>query len=385
MNGNGNGAAATQGSGNTKPGNGGAARGRSGLARPRNGNAYNGRRRMQANVILAAIALIALIVPHFVSLAAREILVQIATFCLLALGLNVVVGFAGLLDLGYIAFYATGAYAWGIFSGAGPIKMGFTQTAFWDDWGFWIILLGVLAINMCIGVALGSPTLRLRGDYLAIVTLGFGEIVRIVANNLEGVTGAALGISQIPHPRIPFIGYDFGLNPVPYYYLLLALLVIGTIVIRRLDHSRIGRAWIAIREDEVAAEAMGVPTLKMKLLAFAIGATTAGVAGVVFASKSNYVSPASFDVFASFLVLCAVVLGGMGSIPGALAGAFVIVGIPSFLQLQFPRLDEYRYWAFGLILVVMMIFRPQGLIPSRRREAELMLEGDPDIPTEAVA
>ncbi len=132
----------------------------------------------------------------------------------------------------------------------------------------------------------------------------------------------------------------------------------------------------------MAAEAMGVPTLKMKLLAFAIGATTAGVAGVVFASKSNYVSPASFDVFASFLVLCAVVLGGMGSIKGALAGAFVIVGIPSFLQLRFPALDEYRYFMFGIILVVMMIFRPQGLIPSKRREAELLLEGDPDIPVE---
>ncbi len=337
-------------------------------------------RRLLTGGLLTGVAIIALVIPQLVSLAAQEILVLIATFALLALGLNVVVGFAGLLDLGYIAFYATGAYAWGIFSGAGPIKMPYTRSEFWGDWGFWIILFVVLAINMGIGVMLGSPTLRLRGDYLAIVTLGFGEIVRIVANNLESVTGAALGISQIPHPRIPFIGYHFGLNPVPYYYLLLLLLIVGIFVIRRLDHSRIGRAWIAIREDEVAAEAMGVPTLKMKLLAFAIGATTAGVAGVVFASKSNYVSPASFDVFASFLVLCAVVLGGMGSIPGSLAGAFVIVGIPSFLQLRFPELDEYRYWTFGVILVAMMIFRPQGLIPSKRREAELMLEADPDIP-----
>ena len=344
----------------------------------KNGN--NSTRRMKVNVLLAVIALVALAVPQFVSLAAQEILVLIATFALLALGLNVVVGFAGLLDLGYIAFYATGAYAWGILSGAGPIKFGYTRSDFWAQWGFWIVLLVVIAVNMCIGVMLGSPTLRLRGDYLAIVTLGFGEIVRIVANNLDTVTGAALGISRIPHPTIPVINYHFGLNPVPYYYLLLLLLVAGILIIRRLDHSRIGRAWIAIREDEVAAEAMGVPTLKMKLLAFAIGATTAGVAGVVFASKSNYVSPTSFDVFASFLVLCAVVLGGMGSLPGSLAGAVVIVGIPSFLQLRFPELDEYRYWTFGLILVVMMIFRPQGLIPSKRREAELMLEGDADIP-----
>ncbi|HEX2179157.1 MAG TPA: branched-chain amino acid ABC transporter permease [Actinomycetota bacterium] len=348
-----------------------------------NGNGNGNGRRLSVNAGLALLALFALIIPNFVSLAAREILVLIATFALLALGLNVVVGFAGLLDLGYIAFYATGAYTWGILSGAGPIKLPFTGTAFWGEWGFWIILLVVLAINMGIGVMLGSPTLRLRGDYLAIVTLGFGEIVRIVANNLDNVTGAALGISRIPHPTIPLIGYHFGLNPVPYYYLLLLLVVVGIFVIRRLDHSRIGRAWIAIREDEVAAEAMGVPTLKMKLLAFAIGATTAGVAGVVFASKSNFVSPASFDVFASFLVLCAVVLGGMGSIPGSLAGAFVIVGVPAFLQLRFPGLDEYRYWMFGVVLVTMMIFRPQGLIPSKRREAELMLEGDPDIPAEA--
>jgi branched-chain amino acid transport system permease protein len=340
-------------------------------------------RRTLTNAVLAVLALVALVIPRFVSLAAREILVLIAISALLALGLNVVVGFAGLLDLGYIAFYATGAYTWGILSGAGPIKFGFTRTGFWDEWGFWIILATVLLINMAIGVALGSPTLRLRGDYLAIVTLGFGEIVRIVANNLNTITGGALGISQIPHPRIPFVDYDFGLNPVPYYYLLLLLLILGIFVVRRLDHSRIGRAWIAIREDEVAAEAMGVPTLKMKLLAFAIGATTAGVAGVVFASKSNYVSPTQFDVFASFLVLCAVVLGGMGSIPGALAGALVIVGVPSFLQLRFPQLDEYRYFTFGLILILMMIFRPQGLIPSKRREAELTIEGA-DAPTAEV-
>ncbi len=344
-------------------------------------NRGNGRNRNRTtNLVLAVVILVALILPHFVSLAAREILVLIATFCLLALGLNVVVGFAGLLDLGYIAFYATGAYTWGILSGAGPIQLPFTRTDFWGEWGFWIILFVVLAINMGIGVMLGSPTLRLRGDYLAIVTLGFGEIVRIVANNLGNVTGAAMGISGIPHPRIPILDYDFGLNPLPYFYLLALLLIVGIIAIRRLDRSRIGRAWIAIREDEVAAEAMGVPTLKMKLLAFAIGATTAGVAGVVFASKNNFVSPASFDVFASFMVLSAVVLGGMGSIPGSLAGAFVIVGIPALLQLRFPELDEYRYWTFGLILVAMMIFRPQGLVPSKRREAELMLESDPDIP-----
>lgn len=333
--------------------------------------------------ILMALGLVfAIVLPNFVSLAFEEIIVQMAGFGLLALGLNVVVGFAGLLDLGYIAFYATGAYTWAILSGSGPIKFGYTRSEFWHDWGFWIVILVALGINMTIGVLLGSPTLRLRGDYLAIVTLGFGEIVRIVANNLDNVTGAALGIGQIPHPRIPFIDYDFGLNPRPYYYLLLVMLAIGTLVVTRLDRSRIGRAWVAIREDEVAAEAMGIPTLKMKLMAFAIGATTAGIAGVIQASKTSFISPPTFDAFTSFLVLAAVVLGGMGSIPGALTGAFVIVGIPAFVQLRYSAFDEYRYWAFGGLLVLMMIFRPQGLIPSKRRAAELRPESEADAITE---
>jgi branched-chain amino acid transport system permease protein len=325
----------------------------------------------------AATALLAAaLVPLGLSVAAEEVLVNVALLCLLALGLNVVVGLAGLLDLGYIAFYATGAYCWAILSGAGPIKFGFSQTAFWSEWGFWLILLLAIFINMIIGVSLGSPTLRLRGDYLAIVTLGFGEIVRIIANNLDPVTRGAQGIQGVPHPKVPLIDYDFGLNPQNYYYLLLGLIVFVMVVIRNLQDSRIGRAWLAIREDEIAAEAMGVATLRMKLLAFAFGAATAGFAGVVVAAKTNYISPASFDVFTSFLILVAVVLGGMGSMWGSLIGAMVIAGIPGWVQLRFAQLDEYRFLIFGAVLVAMMIFRPQGILPSGWRPAGVAASPD---------
>ncbi|HEX2258303.1 MAG TPA: branched-chain amino acid ABC transporter permease [Actinomycetota bacterium] len=316
----------------------------------------------RASVLLALLG--AALAPLFMSIAAEEVLVNVAVLCLLALGLNVVVGLAGLLDLGYIAFYATGAYCWAILSGAGPIKFGFTQTEFWSEWGFWLILLLAIFINMLIGVSLGSPTLRLRGDYLAIVTLGFGEIVRIIANNWDPVTRGAQGIQGIPHPKVPVIRYDFGLDPSHYYYLLLLLIVVVMVVIRNLESSRIGRAWLAIREDEVAAEAMGVPTLKMKLLAFAFGAATAGFAGVVISAKTNYISPAGFDVLSSFFILVAVVLGGMGSIWGSLIGALIIAGVPGWVQLRFVQLDEYRFLIFGALLVLMMIFRPQGVLPA---------------------
>ncbi|MGQ0679734.1 MAG: branched-chain amino acid ABC transporter permease [Actinomycetota bacterium] len=330
-----------------------------------------------ANLALAAVAgAVILAVPQMPT-AVQTIAVITASFGLMTLGANVVVGFAGLLDLGYVAFLATGAYAWGILSGAGPVTLGFAGTPFWDDWGFWIVLLLIIAINMVIGVALGSPTLRLRGDYLAIVTLGFGEIVRVIASNLDSVTGASLGIAQIPRPRIPIVDYEFGSSPVPYFYLLLIILAVAMIAISRLNRSWVGRAWIAIREDEVAAEANGVPTLRMKLLAFAIGATTAGMAGVVFAARTTFVDPTRFDILTSFLVVAAVVIGGMGSIKGSLAGAFVIVGIPPLVQLRFDYLDNYRYLAYGALLVAMMIFRPQGLFPSKRRAAELAANEPP--------
>jgi branched-chain amino acid transport system permease protein len=220
---------------------------------------------------------------------------------------------------------------------------------------------------------LGAPTLRLRGDYLAIVTLGFGEIIRLAARNLDSFTLGPRGINPVPHPGInlPGLHYDFGVDPIGYYYLLLVLAAAMVGVIVRLNDSRVGRAWAAIREDEVAAVAMGVPVVRMKLWAFAIGASTAGVAGVVYASRASYISPANFELLTSFLVLSVVVLGGMGSIPGSIVGAFVVVLLPETLRTVLAGSQEYRFLLFGAVLILVMIFRPQGLVPSRRRAIEL--------------
>lgn len=297
----------------------------------------------------------------------------VGVYILLALGLNVVVGQAGLLDLGYVAFYAVGAYTGALLT-----------TTF--EWGSWQAALPAIVVAMLSGAILGAPTLRLRGDYLAIVTLGFGEIVRIVANNLRPL-GKSQGILNIPHPQ-GLLGAEFGLRPLPYYYLTLLAIILAIGMIVALNRSRVGRAWIAIREDEDAAAAMGVPTFKMKLWAFVIGASTGGLAGWIYASRASFVNPDNFTLFISIFILCAVVLGGMGSIPGVIAGGFAIGFIPEYLrnaaagdyltsilntllQANARNISEYRVLVFGLILILMMIFRPQGLIPSRRRAAEL--------------
>lgn len=237
----------------------------------------------------------------------------------------------------------------------------------------WLLIPFGLAAAMVTGVILGAPTLRLRGDYLAIVTLGFGEIVRISARNFDSLTVGSRGITPVPHPQVNVgpLHYDFGLDPRGYYYLLLVLSVLMIGMIVRLNNSRIGRAWAAIREDEVAAAATGVPTVQMKLWAFAIGASTAGVAGVVQASRITYVSPDVFTLLVSIFILCMVVLGGMGSIVGSIFGAAVIVVVPEVIRGFIPGFQEYRFLVFGAVLVIVMIFRPQGLIPSRRRAIEL--------------
>jgi branched-chain amino acid transport system permease protein len=234
----------------------------------------------------------------------------------------------------------------------------------------WLILIVALIVAVFAGILLGSPTLRLRGDYLAIVTLGFGEIIRTSAKNLESVTLGPQGISSIPHPAIEIGEFKLVWGTVldnKYYWLLLCLVVIWIVAITLLDRSRIGRAWVAIREDEVAAAAMGVPVVRMKLTAFVIGACTAGVGGVIYAQQINTISPGTFGIIQSVLILCMVVIGGMGSIPGALLGAAIITLVPEI----FRGFDEYRFFVFGLALVVVMAFRPQGLIPSKRRMAEL--------------
>lgn len=289
----------------------------------------------------------------------------VGVYALMTMGLNIVVGYAGLLDLGYVAFFAIGAYTTGIFSNAGPIHIPGPE---WIH-SFWAIVpIGIL-VALLTGVILGAPTLRLRGDYLAIVTLGFGEIVRILAENLEGVTRGAKGITDIPHPSL--FGNDFGVQLRPYYFLLVAAIAIMVVVIRSLNNSRVGRAWAAVREDEVAAEAMGVPTLKYKLWAFAIGASSACIGGMIYGAKIGFVSPESFGFIISIFILAGVVLGGLGSIVGSILGAAAIILLPEVLRSLPERLLDARFGIFGLALVLMMIFRPQGIVASRRRTAEL--------------
>ena len=321
--------------------------------------------------LYAGALVLAVVVPMHISGYWQGVLVQqIGIYVLLALGLNVVVGFAGLLDLGYVAFYAIGAYTAAYWSGALPVHPPITLSM------FWIIPFAVLAA-MLAGVLLGAPTLRLRGDYLAIVTLGFGEIIEIVATNLGGFTGGAQGALGIPHFRFNLLGlhYFWGIAQLPYYYLLLGFVVLSMLAFWSLDNSRVGRAWSAIREDEVAAEASGINVLKYKVMAFAIGASTAGFAGLLTASQISYINPGDFTVQVSILILVLVIFGGMGSIWGALIGAAVIEWFQWFLEVHplFGYQPQDLYMYLGALLVVMMIFRPEGIIPSRRRKREIGL------------
>ncbi|QFG27555.1 branched-chain amino acid ABC transporter permease [Actinomadura sp. WMMB 499] len=286
---------------------------------------------------------------------------KIAIYILLAIGLNVVVGMAGLLDLGYVAFYAVGGYTIAIFS----TRYG---------WNFWETLVLAIVFAGISGLILGAPTLRLRGDYLAIVTLGFGEIIKRTANNSDFVNGPR-GVQGIPRPPSLSEFEIFGVQPLkygfldsrPYYYLLLVFIILAIIFVKRLENSRVGRAWTSIREDEDAAELMGVPTFRFKLAAFVIGAAIGGSGGVVFATKQTSIIPNNFEFLVSALVLAAVVLGGSGHLPGVMLGAFVVAWLPE----RFRFLDDYRMLLFGAALVLMMAFRPEGLWPSRQRKAEL--------------
>lgn len=314
--------------------------------------------------------------------------VRILDYCLLyailALGLNIVVGYAGLLDLGFIAFYAVGAYVFALL--ASPhLDM---------HWSPWLILPVGAAIAAVVGALLGAPTLRLRGDYLAIVTLGFGEIVRLFMNNLDrpiNITNGPQGISGIDPLSVGSWRFDQGLDlgvvslvsAQLYFYVLLVLLVMAVVACRRLEASRIGRAWVAIREDEVAATAMGINTRNMKLLAFAMGASFGGIGGGLFASFQGFVSPESFTLMESVMVLCMVVLGGMGHIPGVLLGAFLLTITPEILREVISPLQQQlfghqvvdpenlRMLLFGLSMILVMLYRPGGLWPSARRAQEL--------------
>ena len=305
-------------------------------------------------------------------------------FVLLSLGLNIVVGFAGLLDLGYIAFYAVGAYVYALLA----------SPHFNVHLPWWAILPIGAAVACFFGVLLGAPTLKLRGDYLAIVTLGFGEIIRIFLNNLSepfNLTNGPKGIATIDPIR--FLGIDFGVSTrlgplvasesIKYYYFLLAVVLIVIVVNLRLQNSRIGRAWEAIREDELAARAMGINTRNMKLLAFAMGASFGGVAGGMFSSIQGFISPESFILTESVMVLAMVVLGGMGNIWGVILGAILLSFVPEILRytvepvqrMLFGRSiidpEVIRMLLFGIAMVGMMLFRPAGLLPSAVRKREL--------------
>jgi ABC-type branched-subunit amino acid transport system permease subunit len=317
-------------------------------------------------IVPAAIALALFYPPTLPQNWQNVVVTQIAVYLLLAVGLNVVVGWAGLLDLGYIAFYGIGSYTTAYFTSSLPLKP--------PSWLHFTPLVAIpFAIAACLiaGVLLGAPTLRLRGDYLAIVTLGFGEIIQLVAiNNPGSLTGGPIG-PNVPHPVLKLgpIHVTWGLDNLPYWYLLVALLGIVLILFYRLEGSRLGRAWAAIREDEVAAQATGIRTSRVKLLAFAIGASTSGLAGVFFASEVGYFDPTQFTLQNSILIVAYVVFGGMGSLAGAVAGAAALTWLPYFLQSQVP-LPDSQMW-IGALVLIMMIFRPAGLIPARRRRAEL--------------
>jgi branched-chain amino acid transport system permease protein len=287
--------------------------------------------------------------PFVMSPYQTSILTTALMYVMLGLGLNIVVGLAGLLDLGYVAFYAVGAYSYALLN----LHFGL---------GFWAVLpiAGVLA--GLFGIMLGIPVLRLRGDYLAIVTLGFGEIIRLVMENWSSVTEGPRGIPNLPKPQLP-VELEFGAMQNFLYFLMLAFTVVTVFVVRRLDHSRLGRSWVALREDELACQAMGIDTTRTKLKAFALGACWAGFVGVFFAAKNSFVNPASFTFLQSAIILCVVVMGGMGSVQGVILAALVIVLVPEYLR----AFSDYRMLAFGGIMVVMMVFRPQGLIPPVRR------------------
>jgi branched-chain amino acid transport system permease protein len=363
-------------------------------------------------IILALVALTFPIIANVLSGGKPNFLLSVAgdagVYVLLTLGLNVVVGMAGLLDLGYAAFFAIGAYTFAFLASdhlvVTPLQMAVHIP-------FWIVLIIALFVAASFGLILGAPTLRLRGDYLAIVTLGFGEIVPRVFKNASVWTSGVNGISALDTPMLPFwlqgpwsgdplqVVQNFKIfDPLAYYVIMVVLLFMCVILVRNLQHSRMGRAWAAIREDEVAAAAMGVNTVQAKLLAFSIGAAFSGFAGTFYGAKLSLVSPENFGFTVSITVLVMVVLGGMGNIPGVMAGSLLVyyvifillpqlpdlavslanaIGLSGLTQSSgdFPGIGEFvsrlKFLVFGLILVVVMLVRPQGLVPSRERQQEL--------------
>jgi branched-chain amino acid transport system permease protein len=309
-------------------------------------------------VLILGSALV-LSLPFILGVFFTEVLDNVGLYLIMALGLNIVVGYAGLLDLGYVAFFAIGAYTMGVLTSP---ELGFFHLNFWTALPF------ALLVTTLSGVILGLPVLRMRGDYLAIVTLGFGEIVRILALSewLRPYIGGTQGIQKIAIPIPENILTSFSLQTKFYYLILIGCLVVGFIA-WRLKDSRLGRSWIALREDEDVAQAMGLNTVTTKLMAFATGATFAGLSGAIFASKLNSAYPHSFDLLVSVFVLCIIIIGGMGSIPGAILGSFFLIGLPELLR----EFSEFRLLVVGAVMVAMMLYKPEGLWPEERRKLEL--------------
>jgi branched-chain amino acid transport system permease protein len=354
-------------------------------------------------VVAIALAILPVVFQQFGNAWVR--IVDIALlYVLLALGLNIVVGYAGLLDLGYVAFYAVGAYMFGLLASPHLIDTFPAIKAMFPAGmhsPIWLVIPLGAAVAATFGVLLGAPTLKLRGDYLAIVTLGFGEIIRVFMNNLDApvnITNGPKGIAQIDSIKIFGLDLgktlDLGFISLPsvtlYYYLFLALVVVSVVICYRLERSRIGRAWMAIREDEVAAKAMGINTRNLKLLAFGMGATFGGVSGVMFATFQGFISPESFSLQESIMIVAMVVLGGIGHIPGVILGALLLAALPEVLRyvagplqaMSGGRLDAsiLRQLLIALAMIGIMLSRPRGLWPSREHGHDVTPDTLPESP-----
>jgi branched-chain amino acid transport system permease protein len=329
------------------------------------------RRRVVNAIIALVIAAALLVLPQLIGSTLSQVLGQVGVFLLMGLGLNIVVGYAGLLDLGYVAFFATGAYLTALFTGANRVTSigDLVAPAFVLHLNFYLAVPLVIAVTAMVGVLIGAPVLRLRGDYLAIVTLGFGEIARVLVQSswLQEFTGGPQGLRDVTDAAIGGFGFR---DPQPFFYLVLVFCVLAIFVSLRLANSRVGRAWSAMREDELAAEAMGVSTTKYKLLAFAMGAAVGCLSGTLFAVQIGSIASGSFTILVSITVLAIVILGGMGSIPGVVVGTLLLIGLPGLLD----EFEEYRLLIYGAALIMIMVLRPQGLVPNVRRMRELQEE-----------
>jgi branched-chain amino acid transport system permease protein len=326
-----------------------------------------GSRRTVVLIVWGILALLLAVLPLLVGPVVSNILGKVGIFLLLGLGLNIVVGYAGLLDLGYVAFFSVGAYTMAILSGGQRLTFkGYQPPAFGANLSFYEALPVVVVVAALIGVMIGAPVLRLRGDYLAIVTLGFGEIARVIFGSTwaQGLFGGANGMGLIT--KAPIGSYEFH-NPEHFYYLVLAFCVLAIYVSWRLQDSRIGRAWNAMREDEQVADVMGISTIRYKLLAFAMGGAIGSIGGALFGVYIGSLTIVSFQIIVSITALAIIILGGLGSIPGVVLGALVLIGLPGVLS----EFEEYQLLIYGAVLIGIMLLRPQGLVPSVRRSREL--------------